>query len=69
MCEALRCDIRGDFVGLLVNREGGAEEQEVLLFLRLEVLYRLPEVVVCVTRLERCELEWMNSCIVFEGPW
>ena len=69
MCEALRCDIRGDFAGLLVNRECGAKEQRVLLLLRLESLNRLPEVVVCVTRLESCKLEWINSCIVFKGSW
>ena len=69
LCEALRCDIRGDFVGFLINWKGGTEEQGVLLFLGLEMLCCLPEVVVYVSWLESCELERMNSCIGFEGPW
>ena len=52
--KALGCFIGGDFVGFLVDGILCAEEQRVLLFLRLEMLNRLPEVVVCVTRLESC---------------
>ena len=38
LCEALRYDVRGDFVGFLINWKGGTEVQRVLLFLGLEML-------------------------------
>ena len=59
----------GTLLASLINWKGGAEVQGVLLFLGLEMLCCLPEVVVYVSWLESCELERMNSCIGFEGPW
>ena len=41
----------------------------MLLYLGLEKLRRFPEVAVCVTLLKCGELEGVNPCVGFEGPW
>ena len=41
----------------------------MLLHLGLEKLHSFPEVVVCVTLLKCGELERVNPCVGFEGPW
>ena len=63
MCEALRDGFRRDSVGFLIDGEGGAKEQGMLLILGLEVLKRFPEVVVNVTWLKCGELEGVSTCI------
>ena len=68
MCEALRDGFRRDSVGFLIDGEGGAKEQGMLLILGLDVLKRFPEVVVNVTWLKCGELEGVNTCIGFKGP-
>ena len=57
------------FFGFLVNWKSGAKEQGMLLILGLEKVGGLPEIVVYVSWLKSGELERMNACIGFKGPW
>ena len=68
MGEAFRCEVRGDFVGLLIDGVGSAKVKRVLLWLGLEVLNGLPEVIVCVPGLKGGDFEWMHPGIDWKWP-
>ena len=69
LCKALRYNIHRYSVGFFVDWKSGAKDKGVLLYLSLEQLRSFPDVVVYVTLLKGGELERMNPCVDFEGPW